>query len=557
MSDDKEQERIKKELKSARQAFTNTERVNAETLWKDLATYILPNQNGGFMGNDNKAPQPDPRVFKSEPVIFNRDLSNAVHSTITNPAMEWSKLSFKNDALNEDEDGIIWRQQATKEIHHMLSDSNFDGVLGACYQSLFALGTFVCFHEELNKDGAFLGSNFQAWHLSEIAFSENSLGDVDCIYRKFKMTSKQLIEKFGEPACGETVCEKHKANPDHEYTVYLSIKPRDSYEDNGIGLAPAEKRPYQCLYILEQGARLLLEDGYYEFPCYVNRVSKRPGEMYGTGPGHDCLADIRGLNVIQRDDLVALAKAANPPFKVQQGNLVSADFRPAHMTVVQDINQFGEMVTQARFDVTDNRMEKIINNIKSGFYIDKLMLPPRTETGEMTAYEISQRLEQMQTVLGPVLSRLNYEFLTPLVIRSLKILMRSGKLAPLPDSILSKLPKKGGTSDVDLQISFVNSLARSQQLAELRNVQTWIQETTMMAQIKPEVLDNLDPDAILAYSAKIRDIPGNFTLPVEQVKQIRDQRAKMQQMQMALAGGEQASNIVKNVGGQNAGKTTE
>jgi len=356
-------------------------------------------------------------------------------------------------------------------------------------------------------------------------------------------------------ACGESVVNSSSNAPDKEYTVYICIKPRadDEIELNNVGLAPPNKRPYQCIYILEQGARVLLEDGYYEFPVYINRVSKLPGEVYGYGPGHSCLADILGLNAIQRDDLVALAKASNPPFLVQQGSLVSADLRPGHMTEVVNINEFKEIVTQARFDVTDNRMAAIIASLKSAFYIDKLMLPPRTETGEMTAYEIAQRLEQMQTVLGPVLSRLNNEFLTPLVIRSLKMLSRAGKIPALPMSILTKLNPAGKpvSKGIDFQISFVNSLARSQQLAELRNVQTWLQETMALAQMKPEVLDGLNADAVVAYSAKIRDIQADFLLDAKTVQAIRDQRQKQQQAQQMLGAGQVASEIAKNVGGAN------
>ncbi len=553
-----DEERGKREIKMAKKAFANSERVNAEGLWRKLAELILPNQNGGFFGDSTKAKGPSPNVFKSEPVIFNRDLANAVHSTLTNPAMEWSKLAFKTDSLNSDPEGIAWRQNATKEIHHMLSDSNFDIVMGECYKVLFALGTCVIFHEEVNKDGSFLGSNFQSWHLSEIAILENHMGDIDTIYRKFTMTSKQLVDKFGNTAVGESVVSVYENSPDKEYTVYICIRPRADKDIslNAIGLAAPNKRPYACFYLLEQGSRVLMEDGFYEFPVYVDRCSTLPGEVYGYGPGHDCLADILCLNAIQRDDLIALAKASNCPFLVQQGNLIGADVRPGHMTEVLDITQIKEFVTQARFDVTDNRMEKLISNIKSAFYIDKLMLPPRTETGEMTAYEIAQRLEQMQTVLGPLLSRLNSDILTPLVVRCLKMLSRAGKIPPMPQSILTKLDPTGlkKPKEIDFQVSFVNSLARSQQLAELRNVQTWLQETMVLAQMKPEVLDSLNADAVVAYSAKIRDIQGEFLLDPKSVQAIRDQRQKQIQAQQMLGAGQAVSEIAKNVGGAQNGQ---
>ncbi len=243
---------IKQELKLARKAFASTERTNAESLWRDLAVYVLPNQNTGFLGDTTKGKQPDTKQFKSEPAVFCRDLSNAVYSTLTNPAMEWCRLGFTNDELNSNLEGIAWRQNAIKLIHRMLTDSNFYAVLGECYQPYFALGTFVLFHEELNRSGAFIGSNFQTWHLSQLAYLENHLGDVDTIYRKFKMTSKQLVDKFGSEACGETVVLKSETDPDCEYTVFICIKPRDEkdIELSDVGMAPPNKRPYKCLYIL-------------------------------------------------------------------------------------------------------------------------------------------------------------------------------------------------------------------------------------------------------------------------------------------------------------------
>ncbi len=46
--------------------------------------------------------------------------------------------------------------------------------------------------------------------------------------------------------------------------------------------------------------------------------------------------------------------------------------------------------------------ERLQNSIKSAFYIDKLMLPPRTETGEMTAYEIQERLTDLFDVSNAI-----------------------------------------------------------------------------------------------------------------------------------------------------------
>ena len=52
-------------------------------------------------------------------------------------------------------------------------------------------------HEEKAMDdaGQFRGFNFKAFHLAEVAFSENIMGRVDVLYRKFKMTARQVVSR--------------------------------------------------------------------------------------------------------------------------------------------------------------------------------------------------------------------------------------------------------------------------------------------------------------------------------------------------------------------------
>jgi hypothetical protein len=525
-------------LRKAKKAFSLPERYNAQVAWALLAEFVLPNQNREWFGDVTKGIRRDRNVFDSSPIQFNRDLASAIHSTVTNPAMHWSKLRFRQDDINDNRDAVNWLDQASSTFHNHLNDSNFDSMIGQCYQSYSALGTMILFQDE--------DFNFDAWHLAEVSFVENDKGYIDTAYRKFKLTLKQAYEKFGDEI-GEDMVSKMETDPLQEIKFYHCIYPREvsKVKYNAIGLANPKERPFECKYIMEKGSKVVLEEGYYEFPVYVSRWSKLPGETYGFGPGHIALADIRTVNKMKEKYLAALAKAIDPPYVTTKQNMINGDFRAGKITTVRDMNGFKEVLTGSRFDVANISIEAIQESIKSCFYIDKLLLPPRTETGEMTAYEVAQRLEQMQQILGPVLSRLNTELLSPLVIRSLKILLRKKLLQPLPKSVAVKLPKN---TNLAFDISFVNSLARSQQMSELRNVQQWLQEIMMFAQSKPEVLDNLNADTILAYSARIHNIPENLTLDPDAVKALRDQRQKQQEMQMGLSAGEQGSKIAKNLG---------
>lgn len=536
-------------IRKAQSAFKDTERMNVEALWAELAEFILPVQNRKWFGSKNPGVLTDRRTFDTTAPTACRDLSAAMHSTITNPASKWSKLRFRETSLNNIDEAMAWTSLATEEIHNALSESNFDNQMGACYQSICGLGTAVLFHEELNENGMYAGMNFTAVHLSEIAYAENKLGVVDCIYRRFELTLRQAYDKFGD-TIGDLKNRLAYA-PLEKVEFYQCIYPRDSkYVDIGpIGMTAPEKRPIACDYVMTKGNKVVMRDGYYEFPAYAMRWLTLPGEVYGYGPGHVARADVLTMNTLRREILRGVAKAVNPTYLIEQGNLLTGDFRPGKAAVVRDINGIREAVTQSRFDVSFIVAEQLQNAIKSAFYIDKLMLPPRTETGEMTAYEIQQRLEQMQVILGPPLSRLNTELLQPLVMRTLNILMRAGRIPPVPQSVVEASSSEtiGNTKSIDIDVAFVNSLARSQQLSELRNISAWVQEVGSMAQIKPEGLDRLNADAIAEKMGRIRDIPEELIVSDQEVEAMRQSRQQQLDAQMNLQSGEVASNISKNL----------
>jgi hypothetical protein len=133
--------------------------------------------------------------------------------------------------------------------------------------------------------------------------------------------------------------------------------------------------------------------------------------------------------------------------------------------------------------------------------------------------------------------------------------MRAGIIPQIPESVrnYSTAPIVKGYRAIDLDIAFVNSLARSQQLAESRNISAWVQEVGQMAQIKPEALDRINGDAVAEAYARIRDIPEELIVSDEDVNSIRQSRQEQAQASNMLQGGEQLSNIVKNTSSAQGG----
>lgn len=526
-------------IKDADTAFNDPERHANVTTWNRIARFVLQTSDGSFNTEyRNKGSLTHQDCYDSTAPNACRDLAAALHSTITNPQMQWAKMRMRDEKLNNNSQVMTWLDDTMKVFHQAVNESNFDTQIGIGYNSYIGFATLIfMLEEEFGEQGEFKGFNHSAWFIGEVAYCENHLGRVNKIYRKFKMTVDQAMTKFKDQA--DYIRELKKLKPSEELTFIHAIyeRKKEEYKLNSVGLASPEKRPIASCYVDLKTGKLVEEGGYYELPVYVARINTRPGEKYGFGPAHIAMPDILSMNKIRKSYLRGLAQAVNPAKITTDRNIVSGKFDEGQIVTVRNVNDIQELGTKSNFAVAKDTIEDYRNSINKVFYIDKLLLPPRNETGQMTAYEVDQRLQQMQQILGPLASRLGSEFQEPYVLRGLKILLRNGKLPPLPDVL------KGLNPDFD--ITFVNSLARSQQVSEIRNINSWLQEEITKAQIRPEELDLIDLDAVMYYTARLRDIPESFLRPVEQVKQMRDQRQKQMEAQQMLNAGEQLSNMAQ------------
>jgi len=519
--------KIQTVIARAEAAFSSEERHNQESQWSLLSEYMLNNQHVNFTANSN-AQSPGQKktgnLFDSTSLQAVQDLASAFQGTLTNPATVWSQLRFQDDELNNDEDSTRWLEDVNRRIHNGLSESNFSTEIAKGYQSFVSLGNMAVFFEEDS------GFRFKAAHIAQIAWEEDKNGLVSSTYRKLTLTAKQALEKWG-PALDSNFVKAAETNPNKRFEFYHAVFPRSPKEVrlNEFGLAQGDKRPVASLYIDIEHGKLVEESGYYEMPLFVARWSLMPHEVYGRGPGHLALPDTRTLNRIKQRGLEAVDLQVRPPvFANQRDVLGSLDLRPGSVSVVRDHSGIREFASQARADVLQFSVNDLQQSIRSIFFLDKLLLPPRTETGEMTAFEVSQRIEQMHRVLGPTLSRLNHEVLNPLVVRAFKILLRSGTLPETP----ALLKERG----IDVEIVFVNQLARAQQMQDVNTIQQWLQNIAQLAQLSPEALDLINSDGIAKHTGKILGVPEVAIKSDQEVQAIRQQRQEAAQQEQALEG---------------------
>ena len=540
-------------LKRIECLFNSKERVANEKTWATLTAYLLPNQSGIFnrsgYASAGAGDKKTAEVFTSFPIDQAQKLTSALQGILTNQATVWSKYRESRDFLNESVEVNQYLEASNKIVHSLLNDSNFYTEVSKAYQQWVVCGNMVVFHEEKPKqDGAtkYGGFKFTALHLSQVAWAENKDNFVDKVAYRYELTAEQAIEKFGDKV-SQVIQEAVVSQPDRMFQFVLWIAPREAskVKVNKAGVAKPKERPFQSLVIEVNTKNVVEESGYYEFPMYVARWDMLPGETYGRGRGHLALPDIKSLNKLSKQYQKAVDKDIDPPLLMNQRDIFGAVSRnPGSRSVVKDINGYREMVSNARTDRITELYKEYQANIKAMFFIDQIILPPREDIGQMREVEVLERIKQTHTVLGPVVPRVNAEFLIPFMNRNIKMALRANILPELPEDL-----KETGFG-LEIDVVFMNELATAQKMTTVTTIQQYMQQIAGMAQLDPTILDTINFDEIGVLEGRAMGVPETILRPEDEVQQIREARAKQQQAQAAL----EAANLAADTASKSSGQ---
>lgn len=527
-------------------AFGNTERSNFTTTWQKISRFILPNQAGDFLGKTAKGSEKMGGVNDSTAIQANQDLANFWFSTITNPASKLASFQFTDDDLNDNKEAMVWLEQCNNILHSHINQSNFYLQAAQFFPILTALGTSCMFEEVLprKKDGSFGGLRFNTWDLSGLAFEQGDDGQVNHVYRKFTWTVDQIYSKFPS-SIDESMKRDLQNDPAKEYTLYHAIGERDpaKVKIDETGLAPPDKRPYYNITFIKDNGAILQEDGFYEKPVFPTRLSVFGDEVYGRGIGHTAIYTVQSLNMTNEIAFKSRIKAMSPPILSENRNILgSLNLVPDQVTIVRDTNKIKQWPVQGDVSTGNFSVQELRDSVKQMFLIDKILLPPRTETGEQTAFEIQQRLAQLQKVSGGSLNRVNSEWLAPLLIRTFSALYRAREFPPEPEVLADR--------DLDVITKFVNPFSRQQRLEDVASMTGWVAQVAETAQVtgNPNSLDWVDTDYITKETAEIRSVPPSAVRSSDEVAAIRQQRQAQEQQAQQLEAGVKTADIISKTG---------
>ena len=218
---------------------------------------------------------------------------------------------------------------------------------------------------------------------------------------------------------------------------------------------------------------------------------------------------------------------------------------PGGLTYVRDVNGIQPFQSGAQWQVSNFKSTELITNIRRAFFNDQLQLH---EGPNMTATEVRARMELMQQILGPVIGRIQAEFLNPMIQRVFMIMHRDGRFLQPPEVLIEQAS--------NLDVEYVSPLARAQRMEEVFAIDRWFQQLGMMAQMSPDVMDVVDFDNVGRLLAKRMGVPAEAMRGEEEIEQIKAQRQQAQQQaeqmamqQAGLAQAQQGAELAATAGG--------
>jgi hypothetical protein len=284
------------------------------------------------------------------------------------------------------------------------------------------------------------------------------------------------------------------------------------------------------VYFETASKTVLRLSGFDELPYMVPRWSKRSGEVYGRGPGHACLPDMRVLNRVALSQLIGAEKLADPPMlaisdstvgkvRTYAGGITNVD--PSQCMGGDPASAVRQLPVEYRLDVAEAVLEKRREAIRAAFLNDRIQL---VGGPQMTATEVIARERKQNLVLGPVLGRLEAEFLGPLTDRVFLLLWRAGKLMAPPDF-----------AGLDLRARYVSPIGRAQRQGEAEAFARALQYLALPIQADSTILDNFNFDAAARDAQDMFGFPSGYLRSEEEVARLRQARAEAQQAQAAMA----------------------
>ncbi len=536
---------VKEKLKAleARRSGMDSDFNYVRPIYEEIRDIMQPTRGRFEVGERRRSASYNKRIIDSAAQKAHRTLVSGLMAGVTSPSRPWFKLGVYDRGAQEDFEVKQWLHVVQMRMYDVIRASNTYRMFSQCYSDLGLFGVF----------GGLMVGDFEnvihthAFPVGLYRLGEDGKSRMNQLHYSCQKTVGQLVQEFGVENVSNGTYRAYKSNNLHQpVTINHAIEQRLERDPMS---SMAKDMPMASFY-WEAGetGKFLAEGGYGINNILGPRWDQVDNEVWPTQwPALLALGDSVQLQVQHRDKAQAIQYSYKPPMIAGAGFKKRYRNIPGGVTTMDTTNlQQGGLrpavevrpdVGALMADINETR-----NRISSAFFEDLFLMTSMSDRRQVTATEIAERHEEKLIVLGPVLESLDYELLSKVIEATFHYMVEADIVPDAPEALVG----------MPIKVEYVSLLAQAQKAVGVAAIERTLGFAGSLAQLKPDVIDNLDGDAMLReFVDQVGPPPNTLTAP-DEVAQIRQGRAQQAQQEQMVESAEPIANAAKLISEANA-----
>lgn len=510
------------------------------SLWQEIADNFYA-ERADFTAKRNLGTDFAANVTTSYPMQCRRNLQNQFGTMLRPTARPWFHVGIRSaePKTNSARAFLEWMEETQRMVMYdppamfLKASKQGDGDMAAFGQYVMSV--------ELNsmKNGLV----YRTWHLRDVCWSENENGAIGSVFRKWKPTAQTLCRTFKNHH--QKASDQNSKDPFCEMECIHMVVDAEMYDE------PTNRPRWSIWYDVANNhvmEAVPIWNRHYIIPRWQTVSDAVYGSQYSYSPATViALPDARLLQAMTYTLLEAGEKATSPPMVATQ-DAVRSDVALFAGGITWVDNEYDERLGEALRPITQDfrglnyglQMNADTRAmIHSAFYLDALTLPQRAP--DMTAYEVSQRVQEYIRNALPIFEPLEAECNAAVCMETFDLIRSVGGFGPefaWPKELQGR------------EINFTFESPLHDAIAQ--------QKTTLYQQAQSLVGQAIALDPSCAYVPKaevaLRDalegagVPAEWLNSEQYVDDAKRQAAAAAEQQQRLASIQQGSEIAKNIG---------
>ena len=502
-----------------------------EDLFKDIGTLVNPRREliKDSQRFDTKGQRKGKGVYDGTPQSALNTWADGMQGVMVSQTLRWFVSEMEDIAMNSIDEVREFLQDYDEAMYAEFRRSNYYEVQPERFRDAGSIGTATLYTEED------MGNRTQVHtviHPREVFIEENRYGNVDVVFRKFFLTARQAVQKFGTKKLNPDIVKDAEERPDTRHEFIHAVFPNDDRQFNKL---TSTNKKFKSVYVQIKGWQtpdgsdgLVVREGGYDInPYTVWRYRKNSDEIYGYSPAADAIVEIYSLNQIGKTMLKAAHLSVSPAMNIpahMRGNVRlepdGYNYYESEKSIISPIQ------TGINFPIGVDREERLRDLLEDKYRVKFFLTLQRAER-EMTATEVMERQSEKAVLMGPQVDRLINEGLSKDFDIVSFLADRAGRL-PEPPPILQDL---GGR----INIRFVGPLAQAQRrIFRMQPIKNGLNELAQAAVLFPHIIDIVKERELAEEICDSSDFPQKIMNSLAEWDAVREQREAVQAQQLAL-----------------------